>query len=87
MYNRHDSGERMNSKLEAVYKGVDIDKVSADVYVLIPASISCVPLNRDRLYKVVCTLNCWFKAVLYDSIVCTDTARVTTEYIPVCTLN
>jgi hypothetical protein len=47
---------------------------------------SCAPLNRDRLYKVVCTVKCRYKAVLYYSMVCTDTARVTTEYILVCTL-
>ncbi len=77
----------MNSKLDADYKGADIDYVSAYVYVLIPAPNSCLLLNHDLLYKVVCTVKCRFKAVLYDSIVCTDTARVTTEYILVCTLN
>jgi hypothetical protein len=47
-----------------------------------PASNSCVPLNRDRLYKVICTVKRRFKEVLYDSMVCTKYVQVCTVFIP-----
>ncbi len=67
----HDSGEHMNSKLESVCKRLHFASLCLLLCKLHPASNSCVPLNRDRLYKVVCTVKCRFKAVLYDSMVCT----------------
>ncbi len=49
---------------------------SADLYLLSLATNSCVPLNRDQSYKVVCTVTRQYKVVLYYSIVCTNNAHI-----------
>ncbi len=58
-------------QLESVRKCLHLPSVCLRLCKLHPVSNSYVSLNRDRLYKVVCTVKCRFKAVLYDSIVCT----------------
>ncbi len=56
--------QHMNSKLESVRKRLHLPSLCLFLCKLHPVSNLCVPLNRDRLYKVVCTVKCQFKAVM-----------------------
>jgi hypothetical protein len=51
-------------KLEAVRQRLHVASLCLG---LLPASISCVPVNHDSLCKVVCTVTRQYKLVLYNS--------------------